>query len=125
MHIIFGDDTAREISEKYTVLEVDSFLFPNASEPVRAFCIVENIPITEIHRIDEFRDLHEKLVENYGKRNWKFCEDALEHLVGKWHGELDTFYHELSNRIKNFKESDPGPDWSPVIDRTTSTKASI
>jgi hypothetical protein len=42
----------------------------------------------------------------------------LEHLTGKWGGQLDTFYQNLNQRVLGFKENDPGPDWTGVIDKT-------
>jgi hypothetical protein len=65
--------------------------------------------------IEQFLELHKNLMKNYRLQNWKFCEDALEHLTGKWNGELDTFYNEVNRRIQLYKVNDPGPEWDGVI----------
>jgi hypothetical protein len=56
-------------------------------------------------------------MSNYKKRNWKYCQDALEHLQGKWKGELDSFYQDMANRVTGYQKHEPGVDWEPVIDR--------
>ena len=53
----------------------------------------------------------------YRKKDWNFCEQAIENLVGCFGGELDTFYAELQSRINHFKENDPGEDWNSKIKR--------
>lgn len=117
MHIILGDDELEQLEEKYTLLEVDQIRFHADEEPVQAYCVLENIPVDEIPKLDEFTYLHKKLMENYNKQDWNFCEQALEHLQGRWGGQVDTFYAEISTRIAKYKENDPGADWDPAIQK--------
>lgn len=117
MNIIFGKEALSEVGDRYTVLELDTIKLPSQAEPMTAYCLVENIPIMEIAQIDMNRDLHRNLIKNYGLRNWKFCEDAIEHLVGKWGGELDSFYLELSKRIGDLKQQNLEESWSPILDK--------
>jgi hypothetical protein len=51
-------------------------------------------------------------------KNWKYCRDAIEHLQGKWRGELDSFYDTLLDRIKDFEIVDPGSDWTGIVTRS-------
>lgn len=115
MHIIFGQDKARALQNKYTVLELDSFRFPNADFIVPAYCIIENVPIADLPELDRWKQLHAELIDNFGKQNWTFCRDALEHLIGKWGGEVDSFYQDLNARVEHLQTNPPGPDWSPAI----------
>ena len=98
MNIIFGDSVVQQASEKYTVLELDTFLVDN--RPNTAYAMVERVALMEMINLDSFKALHNNLMQEYRKRNWKYCEDAMEHLQGKWNGELDTFYSELRDRIQ-------------------------
>ena len=117
MHIILGDKITKEITDKYTVLELDNFRIKGRDHAVSAYCLVENVPITELPQAEQLRDLHAKMIQNYRLGNWKFCEDALEHLVGKWNGELDTFYKDLVQRIRTLKDQDPDPEWDGIRSR--------
>lgn len=119
MNIIFGRENAQALTEKYTILELDTFRLSEGQELV-AFCAVENIPILDLPRVESMKSLHENLMINYRKRDWNYCTQALEHLAGFWNHELDTFYMSLSERINSYIENDPGDDWTGVVDKTPS-----
>jgi hypothetical protein len=112
MHIIFGSDVA-ELRDKYPVLELDT-LYVDGKEKT-AYCVVETVPLDEISRIVEFSNLHANLIAQYRQRNWNYCEQAIEHLHGRWAGTLNSFYEDMSKRIKQYKQNDPGPDWNGVL----------
>lgn len=118
MHIIFGTENTPELREKYTVLTLDTFRLPGAVEPVTAFCVIEKIPLEDMPQLGSWQDLHENVVKEYRIKNWKYCEDALEYLRGRWQGELDSFYDDMSARISKYKVQDPGTDWDGIIDKT-------
>lgn len=111
MNIIFAGPEVEELRKKYTVLELDTFSMPPDGQHATAYAIVDSIPINEIHRVAEFMDLHHNLMQNYRQRNWKYCEDAMEHLMPCWNGELRSFYETLSIRISILKTQELSPDW--------------
>jgi hypothetical protein len=116
MNIIFKDNTAN-LDQKYTVLDLDTFRFPDGSLHT-ACCVVENIPITELPQTDSLKQLHANLIKNYGIRDWNYCEQAVEQLMGKWGGELDSFYQDLISRIQLLKTHTLDDSWSPVIPKS-------
>ena len=118
MNIILGRENIEQAQEKYTVLELDTLIINGAADPVTAYCLIEQVPIDQIAGIDQFRDLHQNLMANYRKRNWKYCENAIEHLRGKWGGELDSFYTEMSQRISRLRQEVLADDWHGIIDKT-------
>jgi len=115
MHIILGEQNVQQVGDKYVVLELDQFRTTDQNEPISAFCLIENVPIQELPQVDRYRDLHRQLIKNYREANWKFCEDALEHLQGRWNGEVDSFYSVMASRIKEQKQRDQSADWDPVV----------
>ena len=117
MHIILEDDGLPELESKYTLLEVDKIKLHPDEDAIQAYCVLDNIPIDELPKIDEFKNLHQKLMENYSKRDWNFCEQALEHLTDRWGGQMNTFYAEISTRVAKYKENDPGENWHPAINK--------
>jgi hypothetical protein len=97
-------------------LELDLFQTNTQETPVPAYCLVENVPIQELAQADQWRDLHGKLMENYRRANWAFCEQALEHLIGKWNGEVDSFYQDLRQRVENLRDQGRSQsDWDPIL----------
>lgn len=115
MHIIFKENLKSAL-EKYTVLDLDTFQMADGAKHT-ACCVIENLPISELSQAQHFKELHENLIKNYGLKNWDYCEQALEHLVGKWGGELDTFYADLAQRIGKLKTLNLDNTWSPIIKR--------
>lgn len=114
MHIIF-DESVDEFKDRFTVLELDTFKLTDTDQVVTAYCVVEKIPLTELPNVDRQCRMHEHLIQNYRKKNWSFCEQALEQLIGKWNCEVDTFYKSLSDRVTEFKNQDPGDSWTGVL----------
>lgn len=117
MNIIMGETNARSLEEKYTVLRLDTFQIQGHVDPITSYCVIEDMSLQDLAKTEMWSDLHENLMINYGKRNWSYCEQAIEHLRGKWQGELDSFYDDLSSRINRLKDIDLAADWTPVINR--------
>jgi len=117
MNIIFGDNVAALAREKYTVLELDTFVIEDRDQTATAYAIVEKIPLLEMTNLPHYQDLHENLMREYRKRNWKYCEDAIGHLRGRWSTELDSFYSELHQRIQHLKTQSLDDSWTGAIPR--------
>ena len=115
MNIILGQEQAQALTGKYTVLRLDRLAVPGRDQPIDSYCVLDNIPLHEMVQLDMWTDLHENLLENYAQRNWNYCEQAIEHLRGKWNGQLDSFYDILQQRVNTYRQNDPGPDWTDVI----------
>lgn len=117
MNIILGDDRAQSLADRYTVLPLDTFYLSSLQQNIRSYCVVESMPISELSQFQQWYDLHGKLIDNYARQNWQFCEQAIEHLLGKWNRELDTFYQDLLLRVQSRKPHGVDPDWTPIIER--------
>jgi hypothetical protein len=115
MNIILGRENVQNVQDLYVVLELDTIRFADELEPITAYCIVENVPLLEMSNIDKYRDLHINLMRNFRLRNWNYCEDALSHLYGRWSGEVDTFYNDLSKRILQYKSQVLDDKWDGVV----------
>ena len=116
MNIIIGTDAANEAREKYTVLPLQDIKFASHPDmpPVTAYCLIENVPLDEIPKLQEQIDLHTKFYENLQKPDFNYCEQALEHLKGKWRGEVDTYYEVMEQSINKYKDA-VDLEWDPII----------
>jgi len=119
MNIIFGDNVAELAREKYTVLELDTFLIQDRDQIATAYAVVEKIPLQEMATLDRYQDLHHNLVKEYRKRNWEYCEDAIKHLQGRWNTELDTFYSDLYDRVQGLKSQSLDDSWTGFVLRSS------
>jgi hypothetical protein len=116
MNIIFKDNSMA-VDKKYTVLDLDTFSFPDGTLHT-ACCVVENIPIDELDQTENLKELHATLIKEYGQKNWNYCEQAIGHLMGKWGKEVDSFYVDLKNRVDQLKTQDLDDSWTPVIPKS-------
>lgn len=121
MKVIFGKQVADSLADRMTILELDTFFQPGLVDPITAYAVLENtsVPFPEIPVIEKQRELHNTMMLEYRQRNWNYCEQALEHLLGKWGSELDSFYQELSTRIATLKQTTLPSDWTGIVINTT------
>jgi hypothetical protein len=119
VNIIIDPDQLDQYREKYTVLELDTIRVMPVNRLVTAYCVVDTIPIVDMPLTESKTDLHNNLLLNYRKRDWNYCQQALEHLVGSWNGELDSFYEDIRVRVDQYVTNDPGPDWDGIIEKHT------
>jgi hypothetical protein len=114
---MFDDSITDDIKSKYTVLQLDTFYFADIDTQRVAYCLVETVPIAEMMGIDKNIELHNNLLRNYTLKNWNYCIDAIEHLKGRWNGELDSFYDSVVSRVLQYQATDPGESWKGIIVR--------
>ena len=92
MDIIFHREIADTLRDRFTVLELETFDVDG--QILETFCIVpaDKIPIVDMPNLEKDVNMHEHLAKSIKQENWKFCVDAIPHLMGKFGGELDSFY---------------------------------
>ena len=116
MHIIFGD-SKNQLPDSFTVLELDTFRMQSTNDLATAYCVIETIPLAEFPLADAHKKIHADLIQAYKNRHWAYCEQAIEGLMGKWNGDLNTFYTDLLQRVVNYKENPPDEAWDGTIIR--------
>jgi hypothetical protein len=114
MNIIFGKKEAELLSDKYTILELDTITINN-SNPITAYCVVDSVPVDHLANLDSYKQLHKDLIENYKNRNWSYCESAIKHLLGFWGSDVDTFYDTLAERLEEYKVNEPDDTWTGIV----------
>lgn len=99
MQVIFGKENAEQLREKYTVLELETF--DVEGKQLETYCVIpaEKIAFSDITQLDQHIKLHCVFVDAVKTKNHKLCEDLYEHLIGKFGGELDSFYEEIKKRF--------------------------
>jgi hypothetical protein len=73
--------------------------------------------------MESYKKIHADLIDAYGNRHWHYCEQAIAGLMGKWSGELDTFYTDLLTRVNQYKENGVPYDWTAVRLKETAPSA--
>ena len=107
MHIFFGRENAAQVKDKHIILELDRIQLSPHGPVLDSFCVLESVPLEELVTLSQWTDLHANLMKNYWLANFGYCEQALEHLKGKFNGELDSFYDEITKRLEFLKVNPP------------------
>lgn len=119
--ILFGQETANSLTDRYTILELDDIAVKGKTEPVKIYTVLdpEEIGYDVIPALEQYVNLHAKLRENYKKQDWKFCTDAISELRGQFAGTLDSYYDIITDRIEDYKKNPPPREWDGVYIATT------
>lgn len=115
MNIIIEPENLDAFKERYTVLELDTIRILPENRLVTAYCVVEQMPLDEMEKIEGQQQLHANLIKNYKTRNWQATSQIIEQLTGCWGGELDSFYEEISKRLVNYTQQEPNESWDGTI----------
>lgn len=117
MNIIFDTENIEAIRSNNVVLELDTFYFSQLDKTATAYCVVDNIKLTDFNKIEQNQQLHAELIEAYKRKDFKLCQDLLEHLFGAFNGEVDSFYTEMQQRVHQLKNSELDADWNGALIR--------
>ena len=101
MQFIWDEKAVESLRKSHTILELETFLVKGKS--ITAYCVVpaEKIGLDGFSNLHRYVELHEAFIRALKLKDYKLCQDASEHLLGQFGGELDTFYNEILDRIKS------------------------
>jgi hypothetical protein len=105
MQIIFDEKLVPTLRQRYVVLELDTVMQPEMTEPITLYALIENIGLDLLPKLIGLMQQHEIMVRHYKKSEW---EEAIVHataLKGSWNGEVDEFYDMLIETCKEYQNS--------------------
>jgi hypothetical protein len=114
LNIIFGTQEAEQLRKKYLVLELDTITIRDG-KPIQVYCVIENMPMDQLSKAEQYIKIHADLIESYKSREWDSCITALSQLTGFWGGQVDSFYEILNDRVNGYKENEPDESWTGII----------
>ena len=105
MQLIFGKDNAEKLREKYTVLDLETV--EKDGHTIEVYCVIsaDNVGIGDLSQLDNWVKLHNDFLHGYQTQQYNYCRQCIEHLKGRFGGELDTFYDEILRRIDAAEQS--------------------
>ena len=100
MQVIFSRQVADELRDRYTILELETFEVQD--QILETFCVVsgEKMNLADLPHLADHIKMHEEFIEQLKQKNYKFCMDAIEQLMGKFGGDLDSFYEIILERCQ-------------------------
>ncbi len=99
MQIIWNQEAAKRLQSNQTVLELETFAV--GDQTITAWCVIPAERVfPEITRLDNIKELHRAFITAFNNKNYQLCRDLAPELIGRFGGELDTFYEEILNKLK-------------------------
>lgn len=98
MQIIFTDNKD-EIASRYTLLELETFTDTSGTAKT-AYCVLgaESLPLAELVDLDRLLRLHQSVIDALKGENFNTAKEGIKYLLGKFNGELDSFYSAMIQR---------------------------
>jgi hypothetical protein len=100
MEIIFGRENAEMLRERFTVLDLET-VTDKEGNSMEVFCLIpaDKIKLSDLPTLADWVKLHNEFLHGYQTKQYNYCRQALEHLMGKFGGEVDSFYSIILERI--------------------------
>ena len=100
MQLVFDKTVAEQLSEKYTVVELETLTVAGVGA-VTAWCVLPAEKIfSELDVLPMNLKTHRDLLDAISSNQSEIALELCASLTGKFGGELDTFYEELTKRIQ-------------------------
>ena len=100
MQIIFGKENAEKLREKYTVLDLETIAVEGKDLEVYCLIPADKIALPDLPQLENWIKLHNDFLSGYKTKQYNYCRQCIEYLMGKFGGEVDSFYEEILKRIE-------------------------
>jgi len=111
--IIAGSRTALAVKDRFAILELDFIMVKGKKEPEVIYAIAGREDVAQSERFQRLRNLTIEMLACYRSRDWDGALAAIER--GRKTDEvhsLELLYNLYEERIKNYQENPPPPDWN-------------
>ena len=98
MQIVWDKNAIEKLKDTHTLLELETFQVEGTE--ITAYCVVpaEKL-LPELPKLSEHVDLHNDFIKAFKDSNHDLCKELGHQLIGKFGGELDSFYTEILSRL--------------------------
>lgn len=104
MQIIWNREAPESLKTNQTVLELETF--PVGEQTITAYCVVPAERVfPDIANLDDLKQLHQSFISAFNEKNYQLCQEIAPELIGRFGGELDSFYQEILNKINAFTDN--------------------
>jgi len=93
--------------EKNTVLDLETV--EKDGHSIEVFCLIaaDKISIGDLPQLENWIKLHNDFLHGYQTQQYDYCRQCIEHLTGKFGGEVDSFYSIILERIEAAEAVNP------------------
>ena len=113
-------ETSFEKSKGLAFIELDLVRVVGKTQPVQIFTLLGDEAYAETPEFQSLAKAHGEIMVAYRNQAWEAASSAVETARSRSPGgELGGFYDLMDERIAEFTENPPGPDWDAVYETTS------
>ena len=111
-----------QLREQYSLVPLDKIRIGKNKEVLQSWCLIpaDNAKVLDdAPHLPRLIELHETMMQNYYEQQWDYCIESAEKLLGKFGGEVDSFYEIFIERCQQNKTHGVKDNWDGVITRVS------
>jgi adenylate cyclase len=114
--IIVGQTTARALTDRFAVAELDFITVRGKAEAQLIYAIVGDRDVATSVSFKEWRDIHAEVLTRYRQRQWDLAISAIERSrAADTARRFDVLRELYLKRIREFQINPPPADWDGVV----------
>jgi adenylate cyclase len=123
--IVIGESTSEKVQD-FAVLELDLIKVKGKTEAVRIFTLVGDEPIAKSADYLALKAVHDQMLAAYRAQHWDEADAKIKEAIGITERataglipQMRHFYEIYAERIVEYREHPPGPNWDAVYVATS------
>ncbi len=120
--VVIGNNTAKEISDKLAVIEIDYIRVKGKLEPERMFGLLGDEELAGDEKFKAIEKHNNSMITSYRQQEWEWALDAVGKLAKaseKAGIDLSVYLDLYTWRIEEFMDNPPGVQWDGVYTATS------
>jgi class 3 adenylate cyclase/CHASE2 domain-containing sensor protein len=116
--VVIGEITFNKVGDRFATIELDQIAVKGKTEAVTIFAILGSLERRDETEFQTFATTHQKMLDGYRGQDFDGA-DALCKELRAMPDAPQVLYDLYEERIKEYKENSPGPDWDGVFIATS------
>ena len=98
MKIIFDQNTAEQLRDRHTLLELDTVEIQGLKKTV--YCLVDEFEFQDIPQLTSLKQLHEQFITLYKQKDFIKCQELLSQLISLGFKDMNSYYDFMKDRLE-------------------------
>ena len=116
--VVIGEVTYNQVGDQFATIELDQIAVKGKTEAVTIFGLLGGPEMREEADFQNLVETHNKMLTAYRSQDFTTAESLCK-ACREIPGNPDVLYDLYDERIEDYKESPPGPDWDGVFVATS------
>ena len=116
--MVIGEITNNQVGDKFATIELDQIAVKGKTEAVTIFGLLGGPEMQDEADYQNLRETHKQMLISYRSQDFGQAEELCK-TCRTIPGSPEVLYDLYDERIEEYKENPPGPDWDGVFVATS------